>query len=322
MTALARFSAAAQGKVKVEQHSILPDTHSPGVAVTALFPYQSYYSDALLEKALLQQSANQPIIDTPVTPAQIIQIGGYGLALHPSSQTPVAVQPIVGGQPSSAQAIVLRPGQIYRPHGRPWGRSGNFSGFFWGVPFGWLGGGLATLYVFPSPDADAAWPGDAEVIFQRQRMQITVPAEVAAKGTAPYNWPLRFPWPHAKRNLTIDQSGSPTIAIAHPTKTLMSLRLGALANPATMRFDIQASNDFDLDSAMAPIATPVRFLEYVWGSYAASGAGGSFATEYPIVEAPSELTRLAADDGGIRLIDMSGGSLDGAYVDFVRYGKI
>jgi hypothetical protein len=322
MTAFANFRAMAKGMGQpvVQKHTLLPDSGSPGVSVTTVFGFQSYYDNAGLQNALQQQSQNELIVNNSVSPAQQINIPGYTFGLHPSSQTPVAVQPLVAGQTTSPQPIVLRPGQIYRPHGRPWGVSGNFSGLNWGLPFGWLGGGLATLYVFPSPDADVAWPGDAEVLFHRQRMLIADPA--APPANAPKNWPLRFPWTQAVRVGTISQKGLPTIAISRPTKILMSLRLNTLAAPATVRFDIQSSNDFDLDINNAVIATPVRFIDYTWGSYAPSGAAGNFANEFPVVEAPTELVRLAADDGGVQLFDTSGGSLVGAYIDIARYGMI
>jgi hypothetical protein len=324
-SAYANFKALARGigQPVVREEQILPDTSSPGVSITAVFGFQSYFDTTLLETAILEQAANQPIVDNEVAPQIQANIPGYTFGLHPSSQTPIAIQPLVGGQPASPQAIILRPGQIYRPHGRPWGKAGNFSGFRWGLPFGWLGGGMATLYVFPSPDADAAWPGNAEVIFHRQTMQIADPAALPAN--APFNWPMRFPWPHAFRTAgtaAVDQTGAPTVAISEPTRVIWSLQLDALAAPAETRALIQASNDFDLDAAGLPIATPVRFVDYTWGTYAQFGAG-NLGTAFPVFQAPPELVRIAADDGGVQLVDISvGGDLVGVFVDVVRYGKI
>lgn len=325
MSALANFRDLARGvgQQVVQEYSPLPESTSPGVSITTLFGYQSYFDTGLLEKAILTQSANQPIVDNAVAPMLEANIRGYTFGLHPSSQTPVAILPKVGGQTESPQAIILRPGQIYRPHGRPWGKTGNFSGFKWGLPFGWLGGGIATLYVFPSPDADAAWPGNAEVLFHRQTMKILAPAELAAQVDANYNWPLRFPWTQALRgSSSIPQKGSAIISISEPTKILMSLRLGSLANAAGMRALVQASNDFDVDSTGAVVSTPVRFVDYTWGTYAANGGAGNLGTNYPVVEGPTELVRLAADDGGIQMVDMSGGTLADQYVDICRYGRI
>jgi hypothetical protein len=325
--AFANFRDLARGHMGVPQkHTILPDTTSPGVSITQLFNYQSYFDSTLLQNAILPQSVNEPIVDSTLQKANI---GGYSFGLHPSSQCPVAIQPTVGGQGASSQAIILRPGQIYRPHGMPGGNAGNFSGFRWGLPFGWLGGGVATLYVFPSADADVAWPGNAEVLFHRQRMLVyglggSIPA---AATPAPKNWPLRFPWTQAARGATqITQAGAAIVSISDPTRIEMSLRMITLANPNTMRIFFNETNDFDLDSAGAVIPTPVRFIDYVWGTYASDVnlAGTYFDTAYPVVELTGEICRLAADDGGLLLWALTGsaGEIDGQYVDICRYGRI
>lgn len=324
MTALANFRLQARGgKPHQEAHTVLPDTDQPGVSITHRFPFQSYFDSGLLERALLQQSKNEPIVNS-LTPAvglaktPMIQTGvpGYCIGLHPSSQTPVAVQPLVGGQATSPQAIILKPGQIYRPHGHL-GKNGNFSGVNWGIPFGWLGGGVATLYVFSSPDADVAWPGNKEVIFHRQRAQILSCA--GAPAAAPSNWPTTFPWLGATRG-TIDQSGASIISL-EPTRTLMSLRLGTLAAPAEMRVEIQGSDDFDLNALMVTDPAAFRFVTYTWGTYVPC-AGVS----YPVVEAPTEWTRLGCNNddsaNGFILTTLAGSSVENAFVDIVRYGRL
>lgn len=318
LTSLANFAAQARGKSSVVQHTILPDTDSPGVALTEKFAYQSYFDDALLSTALLVQSQNEPIVGSTLKRANV---GGYAFGLHPSSQAPVAVQPIVGGQSSSPQTIILKPGQIYRPHGRPGGRPGHFSGFNWGLPFGWLGGGVCTLYVFPSPDADVQWPGDAEVLFHRQRFLVVNAAGLPAD--APKNWPLRFPWTQAVRGASsISQKGAAIISISNPTRIELSLRVASLAVANDVRFVIHESNDFDTDSAGAVISGLARFREYTFGSYAAAGGAGNLSTQYPVDEIlGGPLNRLAADDGGVVIQDITGGFVE-AYVDVCRYGRI
>lgn len=319
MTALANFSHLAKGGQTVEQqHSILPDTNSPGVSLTSVFQYQSYFHDTLLQTAILPQAKNEPIVGSTLLKSRV---GGYTIALHPSSQTPVAVQMTVGGASASPQTVTLTPGQIFRPNGRPNGSPGGFSGINWGLPFGWLGGGVATLYVFPSADADVSWPGNPEVIFQRQRMQIVAPGALPAN--APFNWPQRFPWVKAfSGTVPVDQSGGPTISVAEPSRILMSLRLASLATNPTMRFLFQGTNDFDLDSLGAVVATPVRFVDYTWGTYAANGGAGNLGTNYPVVELSGEVVRLAADSGGVQLVDLSASTLTNAFVDIVRYGRL
>lgn len=330
MTAYANFRHLARGGQSVVQdHSTLPDTSSPGVSITAFFGFQSYFDDSLLQTALAIQSKNAPIVDNDVAPMRKEQTPGYCIGLHPSSQTPVAVQPIVGGQTTSPQATILKPGQILRPHGRPGDRNGNFSGFNWGLPFGWLGGGVATLYVFPSPDADVAWPGETELIFHRQRMRLYTPATVSIPARAPFNWPLRFPWSQASRGPTpISQSGAAIIGV-NPTRTLMSLRVPSLADSVDMRIYLQADNDFDLNELGTTVLTNVRFVDTQWNQFAATNAtlataATNFIQQYPVITAPTELTRIAADDGGVLLWSDDPDSELGAdaFVDVVRYGRL
>lgn len=318
MTALAKFEAAARGRTDLAQRfDILPDSKSPGVALSATFAYQSYFDSTLLQNAILTQPLNQLIVTST---QRTENIAGYSFGLHPSSQTPVSVQPILGGQAQSAKPIILHPGQLYRPHGRPGDKAGNFSGFNWGLPYGWLGGGVATLYVFSSPDADAAWPGHSEVIFQRQRMLIAAPAAVPA--AFPTNWPQRFPWLLAKSGTNATpQGGAPSISIAEPTRVLMSLESNTLATAATMRAYFQGTNDFDLNSAGTAVTTPVRFKDLVWGSYSPPAGLANVTAAYPVVELTGEWARLAADAGGVQLVD-TGTSLAGLYVDVVRYGRL
>lgn len=326
MTALAKFYAAANGKPVIQEHAMMPDTKTPGVSVTQVFPYQSFFDSGLLQKAILTQSPNQPIVNNPTTPMIKVGLDGYAVGLHPSSQTPIAFQPLGGGgQNASAQAIVLRPGQIYRPHGKPGGGPGHFAGFEWGLPFGWLGGGVATLYVFASPDADVAWPGDAEVIYQRQRMEI-YGAGNAPPAAVPFNWPQRFPWAHAVGPNNQTQAGLPTISITQPTRIEMSLVLTSLAAPDTMRMFLWGSNDFAVNGITGVIDTTLtRFIDYTWGSYAAEAPGSNITTAYPVAELSGEMVRLAADDGGMLLWSLSTNTdqnLSGAFVDVTRYGRI
>lgn len=281
----------------------------PIIQITQVYPYQSYFDDTLLEKAILQQDQAQPIVASTLAEQQV---EGYMIGLHPSSQTPVAIEALSGPESPKTQTYYLKPGQIIRPVG-----SSYFRGFRYGLPFGWLGGGLANLHVFQVPEASEAWDGRPEIIFHRQRMQI-----VAAPTAAPYNWPMRFPWPHALMGAnSVPQQGSPVLAVT-PTRVIMSLRVNTLAAAATMRIAFQASNDFDLDSAGAPVLTGPRFVDYQWGTYAPVGGAGNLGVQYPMDEMSDMVNRLAADDGGVVLIDASGGELAEEYVDVVRYGVL
>lgn len=332
----ADFAATARSQKPSNNLSpLVPETNAPAQQITRQFQFQSYFDSALLERALLTQDPNQSIVQSTLKPEQI---PGYALGLAPWSQTPVAVQFTVGGQATSSGALLLKPGEIIRPFGLPPGvKTGAFTGFNWGLPFGWLGGGIATLLVFQTPDSDVAWPGIPELIFHRQRMRIYAPGDAPAN--APLNWPLRFPWVQALRGAapSVSQQGQPALAV-EPTKVRMSLRLDALASASDMRIEVQGSNDFDLDPAGTPFLTPVRFKDMTWGTYASSasfGVIGNLASAFPVQFMPDELVRLSTCDGfdslntpnvgGFALIDLSGnlsGGEDPVFVDICRYGRL
>ena len=310
------FEEFAASKAQPRSVSAVPETRAPVQTIAQTFAFQSYFDSTLLETAILPQTPNNPIVDV-----RNKEVTGYALGLTPWSQTPIAVQFMVGGQPSSSAPITIKPGEIVRPYGLPAGESRSaFSGFKFGLPFGWLGGGLASLVVFSSPDSDVLWPGNPEIIFHRTRMRIVAPGAIPAN--ARKNWPMRFPWTQAIGNTGLKQDGAPNIAI-EPTYTAMSLRTPVLAAPADMRILIQASDPFDRDSAGVPVLSPVRFVDYTWGSFLATGGAGNLGTNYPVDFMPPNALRLAADDGGICLVDMSpGGVLAGLEVDIVRYGRL
>lgn len=337
MGKLESFMDLSQGRGKKESTKpVLPEISAPSVQVTNRYAFQSYFDDTLLEKAVLVAAPNEPII---ASTKKHETIPGYAIGLHPSSECPVAIEFEIGGQPSSSSAITLVPGQIIRPHGLPRGmESGNFSGFTYGLPMGWLGGGVVNLHVFPTSDADVSWPGRTEVIIQRQRMQILAPADVPAGvgSLAPFNWPTKFPFILGFNEQGIIQRNQPVLAM-EPTRVEMSLRLATLAAAATMRIMIQASDAFDLARATAPYAkkpdnsqpailTPVRFVDYTWGSYTpvAGIPAGSFDTAFPTDDAiPGPWQRLGCnnfDAGGIILVDATG-TLAGSFVDVVRYAR-
>lgn len=313
------FAAVAKSQMPSDARPMIAQTMSPTQQISFTFPYQSYFDDTLLEAAILSQNTNSPIVNTGITRMLKEQIPGYAVGLHPSSETPIGLKFLVGGQASSAQTIILSPGQIVRPHGLPRGQDdGSFSGFEWGIPFGWLGGGLATVLVFQTPDADVSWPGNKEIIFHRQRMAIQDASSLPPN--APKNWPLRFPWVQALSGATAaNQNGQPAIAL-EPTRTFMRLRVGTLAAPADMRVIYQETQDFDLDLANAVIATPVSAFDITWGTWASVGAG-NLGTQYQVQSIQDLGWRLGADRGGVVLASTDP-ALAGQYVDVVRYGRL
>lgn len=319
----ARGQITSSGKVQV-----IPDTESPVVTFTRFYNYQSYFDSALLEKAIQQQNPQDPIATLT---KEDVQLAGYGIGLHPSSETPVAIILKTGGKSGTSSPLVLKPGQVYFPSGTDKGQA--FSGFSFGLPFGWLGGGIATLIVYQVPSAKSAWDTNAEVIFHRQRLKVYEPAALVAPpagagqlSQAPYNWPMRFPWPHALRGATaIAQRGQATFAITRPTKTILALRgVSTLAAPATARLVFQATDDLTRDVNGNVVLTNPVFVDVTFPAFASFGAGGDLATQNPVVllDHNNPATRLAANDGGVVVVDTSGGALAGCYVDAVRYGHL
>lgn len=298
---------------------LLPDVAAPVVTISTVYPMQSYFDSTLLEKAILTQNPADPIV---ASTKNEIQMNGYGIGLHPSSETPVAVQLKVGNKTDASSPLILKPGQVYFPSGRQKGHA--FGGLSYGLPFGWLGGGLATLVVFQTPDADVKWDANTEVIFHSFRAIVMQPSEVTAD--APKNWPTRFPWGQALRGSgSIPQKGSPVLSV-QPTRTMMVLRnIAELGAPRTMRVVFQGTDDVNRDSNSVVVLTSPLFSEVTWPSFAALGASGNLTAACPALMLGELFSRVAANNGGIRLINSIeevDTGLDGAYVDIVRYGVL
>ena len=305
------------------------DVKSPAVQISKVFNFQSYFDSTLLERAILVQRQNEPIVASTVVEPQL---KGHMVGLHPSSQAPVALDFRAGERSQASQTYLLKPGEILRPLG-----DDPFEGFRFGLPFGWLGGGLVHLLIFQTPDADVLWHGNAELIFHRARYKINQPAELDAAivNDAPFNWPLRFPWPHAFRAVT-PQKGEAIVSIADPTRAIFVRRgFDSLANPADMRVIFQATNDFGLAPNPiqvapfppdVPILTDNPYRDMTWGTFTSVVVSGNLAKQNILQEMPPDFVRLAADDGGIVMVDISnggqGGDLQDGFVDVVRYGRL
>lgn len=310
----------------IKGRALTGEVNAPAYEVVGLFPFQSYFDSGLLETAILPQPPNQPIV--PSTLSKPIMTAGYGLALTPSSQTPVAVQFFTGGQQGRSATYRLKPGEVIYPYGRPdgIGNNGQFSGFQWGLPFGWLGGGSATLITLRTADAEVNWANDEnELIYHRMRLQIVDAAALpvlAGAYSGPINWPQRFPWPAAVSGVnSLTQRGRPAIAV-FPTRTALSLRLATVAG-STMRMYFVGTNDFDTLSTGVADLTGVRATDIAWGTWAQqAGAVAPFNSTFEMQFLTGEAERLAADAGAVALAAPVGNELINSFVDVVRYGKI
>lgn len=290
---------------------------APAIELVEKFAYQSYFDTTLGAAALLRQPPNEQIVPSTLAKADV---AGYAVGLHPSSQTPVAVRFLGGEQQGSSATFRLKPGQVLRPFGSP-GAPGKFSGFEWGLPFGWLGGGNAMLVVFRTSDSSVDWIDRSEIVFHRTRIPILAKADVPTAAALVKNWPTRFPWPHATRGAdALTQRGSPVLSV-NPTRCAMTLRAANLAASETMRVYLIGGDEWAEDSAgdIDLSAVPPAF-DVVWSIWA-SVASANYATQYQTQFTPAEIFRFGANDGGVVFVDVTGG-LAGSYVDVVRYGVL
>ena len=295
----------------------LANAASSTVLVRGSFPIQSFFDNTQLNQALLAQAANSPIVSGDSTR----QVKGRLIGLHPASQTPVAVRLKAGNRSGGDNTVILTPGQIYRV------RSGGFDGLEWGLPYGWLGGGVAQLHVADNEDAFFGWSqSKVEVLIQRLRLKIVADAAPPAVSSALYNWPTRFPWPNAPRYNAVTpatpiiQGGAPILAV-EPTRVVMRLRLAipTASGPQTMRMIMQGDNGFDIGSdGLTPGVTDLSAVEVVWPVN-----NGAVSAPYPVIEMDAPGALLGGDAAVMTLTDLTNaGVLLNQYVDILRFGKV
>jgi hypothetical protein len=269
--------------------------------VATNFIFQSYFEDTLLQKATQDQPANQLIVPSTM---KSFQGEGHSVGLSGFADTPVAIK--FRGQRDSAEYI-LKPGEVVRP--------GHFVGFDYGLPFGWLGGGLAMLKIAHQQDVildmGSARP---EVIFHRTRLKIVADAVLGGLAVL-NNWPGRFPWTQMVRGAnSIDQKGNSVLTV-EPTQTLARLRV-ALAAAKPVRFIFRGSHDFDQGPTGAVTTADASFTDVQFA--ATPGTSQPFA----ITSLPAALSRLACDEGGVTVTDLGDAALTNQFIDVVRYGRI
>ena len=297
--------------------------------VTEQFLPQSYFDSTAKEKAVLDPGVGDNLVSST---AKVVESRGYGVGLRPESETPVAVEFKKTSGGSKSACAILKPGQVIFPYGR--GAGDDFQGLRWGLPYGWLGGGLASLVVFGSPRSHIDWPHqNREIIIHRQRMAVLIKTTAAAGVTLAPNWPTRFPSLGTKRAgtaLALAAGGRPSLR-AHPTRVAMRLRSAAvLTAPATVRFLIFNSNAFDLDLAGAAVAVTagVTFQDVTFPSWSMAGTDLFAAcpqfpeqqfTDGPLVHLGCELSAAA----GVLALDLGDGAdLSSSFIDIVRYGRL
>lgn len=267
------------------------------------FNPQSFYSSTLIEQALLTQNIAEPIVPSTI---KLEDTAGYGVALYPSSETPIAVQLLLGGGKSGSSTIILKPGDAYVSQQK-------FDGLRWGLPFGWLGGGAVQLRIMQERDDVLFLPAAPEIVFHRIRLPIwgvTGNPAASGRGTSA-NWPRRFPWPNAIDQNGNPQKGQPSIGVT-PTRTIFRLRLAALASTARVRFLLLKTDDLDLGSdgaTLDAINTSGSWIDLTFPQTAASGfqIGGVATAEDATLVQTSDITCRPGGDSAIAImLDMDG----------------
>lgn len=277
-------------------------------AITQLpisFAFQSYL-DALYESAILAQPTNELIVPSTKRTFQgrVMQIGSAGY-----SQAPIAVRAYGGANETGV--FILRPGQSIR--------LGSSTGIEYGLPFGWLGGGLATLVIGESEDAhlDLGPSSRPEIIFHRFRTVIE--ASAANLPALKRNWPLQFPWTRATFGAAdADQGGNPILRV-EPTRTLLRLR-SAIAADKSVSVVFRGSREFD-ESSVGAYALTNLTSTFVEMTFRAST--DPLLPLYPSAMIPENFPfTLACDEGGVTLLDLGDATLTGVEVDVVRFGRL
>lgn len=265
------------------------------------YAYQSYHSSTYYERAILSQPTSQLIV--PST-KKTFQRAGSVVGVSAYSDTPVAIQ-FHGG---ASGVVLCRPGQAI---------SGKFSGFDYGLPFGWLGGGNAVILIGHDADArldlGAARP---EIVFHRTRLAIE--ASAGALPTLKRNWPLRFPWAYALGDAGIDQRGTPMIRV-EPTRTTLRLR-AQITVPTNIGLVFREPREFDeqSDGTYSP-------NDYMTAAYCEMTFRPSTDPElafFSVEEIPERFLHLACDDGGVTALSLGNAAMEGVEIDVVRYGRI
>ncbi|MHB8734276.1 MAG: hypothetical protein ACYC6M_03130 [Terriglobales bacterium] len=330
--------------------AVAPIGNSAVLQVSHTFPWQSWFDSTKLEQAIAIQPSG-----TPIVLPQSSDYDGLSIICHRSSQTPIAVT-MNASQGGSPTVYTLAPGQAIAPLG-----GNRFRSFRYGLPYGWLGGGMAQLQVTQQVGEPTFGDAKAEVLFHRARFpikqanQLTTVVAAGNYQDAPLNWPLRFPWVQNKNSSGVSQPGQPLLAPT-PTRIVMTLRpptaspTAVLAAPASMRAIIEGSDDFNLDAlgvagqldqsgrVLTSASYPI-FDEFTWPTWAQIGTSGNLSIQNPELTIADKnanaLLRLGCSGipftttaVGVVFVDDNAGSstgtgpLAGWFVDVVRYGVL
>lgn len=293
------------------------------VQFTEHYQIQSYF-DAAAElttppsvAVAVQPSTNQIV---PSTLKNKSSQSGFAIGLAPWSKAPVAVQ-INFGPGGSSAVVLLRPGQLFTPNGGE-----RFEGFSYGLPFGWLGGGTVTLFLFKTKEATVDWAGfQSEVLFHRFRTTILTAASPSVPPSY-RNWPTEFPVDNMFRyDLTLgpqSQGGKPTLMVSNVTRTLLRLNGTVPAAPDNeFRVLFWGPDSFEADAGGAA-GIPPNSGQFYWEGFWPISTAGFAPADKAVVELPQGIAAESCNYWGISIVAPAGSALLGQTVDVVRYGRL
>lgn len=293
----------------------MADSDSPIEMITRSIAFQSGFSTKAQYQNLPVQQGAEINLNAVGQGQSHITKAGYGLALAPWSESPVAVQ-FLSGSASTSAVQVLSPGQIVWPFKTKESTSA-FSGFLVGAPIGWLGGGNVCLYVIKSPEADIRWDvrGPKELLIQRIRLQVYefVDGEITP---GLYNWPLQF-----NQGTTVSETGqtivgSPSLFV-NPTNVLIRIRSATVVGTETFQAIVQDDTILDTDTDGLSITSGKSVTEFY-----STPPYNILSGAYPLVVLTGgPLNRVGGRNCRVDFVSTSP-HLIGKYFDIERWGTL
>lgn len=295
---------------------------SPAIEIVEQFPLQSYFSnvpETLTPPAMavLQQPQGEGIARNTLKTASV---QGYAIGVAPWSEAPAAIQFVEGNRGQSG-ILHIRPGQIIKPTG-----GHAFTGFNWGLPFGWLGGGTITLFIFKTPEAKVKWDGvQPEILFHRFRTVIRDGAAIAPPANSVVNFPTKFPWAKQYQWQQLAdseiQQGQPILSISEITRTILRLQQGAtvITGSQLMRMVWFGSDVFSIGSdGVLAVQVDKIFQDLYWPDNVVAGLD----VADPLIELPRSLAAIGCNEYGVNFFAPTGSPLIGLDVDVARWGRL
>ncbi len=205
--------------------------------------------------------------------------------------------------------------------------SGAFGGFTYGLPFGWLGGGVGRILVFKTPDSSTFIPtsGPRELLIHR------ITLAVNTLQTLP-NWPARFPWKNAQSQIFVNSStgalskasaaraqGNNPAIVTRPSRTVLTLQTADLPvspNSGSVLIRISAAPPAGGNNIAAAAIVATDFVEFPQMPGASGTMSAVQNSDQGLINA------MFGDDAILSLMDNGDASLDNIQVNISRYALV